>query len=147
MRDQEIRAALDRHWTASDANDFETEHDIYLKDAVLEYPQSGERIRGRRNIQITRTNQPSKKRFTVRRVMGSGDLWVTEYILTYDGKPSYTVSIMEFSGDKVARETQYLRIRSRPARGALSGSNGWAQGKSECARRQSSRNSVKQALR
>jgi hypothetical protein len=71
-------------------------------------PQSGERIRGRRNIQITRTNQPNKKRFTVRRVVGSGDLWITEYILTYDGKPSYTVSIMEFSGDKVARETQYF---------------------------------------
>jgi len=108
MRDQEIRAALDRHWAASDANDFETEHSIYREDAVLEYPQSGERIRGRRNIQITRTKQPSKKRFSVRRVIGSGDLWVSEYILTYDGKPSYTVSIMEFSGDKVARETQYF---------------------------------------
>jgi hypothetical protein len=108
MRDQEIRAALDRHWTASDADDFETEHDIYLEDAVLEYPQSGERIRGRRNIQITRTNQPNKKRFAVRRVVGNGDLWITEYILTYDGKPSFTVSIMEFSGNKVARETQYF---------------------------------------
>ena len=115
MRDQEIRAALDRHWTASDANDFETEHDIYLEDAVLEYPQSGERIRGRRNIQITRTNQPSKKRFAVRRVIGSGDLWITEYILTYDGKPSYTVSIMEFSGDKVARETQYFADPFEPS--------------------------------
>jgi hypothetical protein len=50
----------------------------------------------------------SKKRFAVRRIIGSGDLWVSEYILTYDGKPSYTVSIMEFSGDKVARETQYF---------------------------------------
>jgi ketosteroid isomerase-like protein len=108
MNDQEIRAALDRHWTASDGDDFEKEHDIYLEDAVLEYPQSGERIRGRRNIQITRTQQPSKKSFTVRRIIGSGDLWITEYILTYDGKPSYTVSIMEFSGDKVARETQYF---------------------------------------
>jgi hypothetical protein len=108
MGAQEIRAALDRHWTASDANDFETEHDIYLEDAVLEYPQSGERIRGRRNIQMSRTVQPNKKRFTVRRVIGSGDLWVTEFILSYDGKPSYTVSIMEFSGGKVARETQYF---------------------------------------
>jgi ketosteroid isomerase-like protein len=108
MRDHEIRAALDRHWSASDANDFETEHDIYLEDAVLEYPQSGERIRGRHNIQITRTGQPSKKRFAVRRIIGSGDLWITEYILTYDGKPSYTVSIMEFRGEKVARETQYF---------------------------------------
>ena len=68
MRDQEIRAALDRHWAASDADDFEAEHSIYREDAVLEYPQSGERIRGRRNIQITRAKQPSKKRFAVRRV-------------------------------------------------------------------------------
>jgi ketosteroid isomerase-like protein len=108
MSDQEIRAALDRHWAASDANDFETEHSIYRDDAVLEYPQSSERIRGRRNIQITRTKQPSKKRFTVQRILGSGNLWVSEYILTYDGKPSFTVSIMEFDGDKVARETQYF---------------------------------------
>src|ERR1700724_3326278 len=63
-RDQEIRAALDQHWAASDANDFETEHLIYREDAVLEYPQSGELTRGRRNIQGQRANQPSKKRFT-----------------------------------------------------------------------------------
>ena len=108
VRDQEIRAALDRHWAASDANDFETEHIIYHEDAVLEYPQSGERTRGRPNIQGQRSSQPNKKRFTVRRMIGSGDLWVTEFILTYDGKPSYTVSIMEFTGEKVRRETQYF---------------------------------------
>jgi hypothetical protein len=108
MQDQEIRAALDRHWAASDANDFETEHSIYHEDAVLEYPQSGERIRSRANIQISRTRQPNNKRFTVRRIIGNGDLWVTEFVLSYDGKPSYTVSIMEFRGDKVARETQYF---------------------------------------
>ena len=108
VRDQEIRAALDRHWAASDANDFETEHRIYHEDAVLDYPQSGERTRGRSNIQSQRASQPSEKRFTVRRIIGGGDLWVTELILTYDNKPSYTVSIMEFRGDKVARETQYF---------------------------------------
>jgi ketosteroid isomerase-like protein len=110
-RDQEIRAELDQHWAASDANDFETEHLIYHEDAVLDYPQSGERTRGRRNIQSQRASQPSNKRFTVRRIIGSGELWVTELILTYDGKPSYTVSIMEFRGDKVARETQYFADR------------------------------------
>jgi ketosteroid isomerase-like protein len=107
-RDQKIRAALDQHWAASDANDFETEHIIYHEDAVLDYPQSGERTRGRSNIQSQRAGQPSKKRFTVRRIIGGGNLWVTELILTYDGKPTYTVSIMEFRGDKVARETQYF---------------------------------------
>ena len=108
VRDQEIRAALDQHWAASDANDFETEHLIYLEDAALEYPQSGERTHGRSNIQNQRAGQPSNKRFSIRRILGSGDLWVTEFILTYDGKSSYTVSIMEFRGNKVARETQYF---------------------------------------
>ena len=107
-RDQKIRAALDQHWAASDANDFEAEHLIYREDAVLDYPQSGERTRGRSNIQGQRASQPSNKRFTVQRIVGSGDLWVTELILTYDAKPTYTVSIMEFSGEKVARETQYF---------------------------------------
>ncbi len=108
VRDQEIRAALDQHWAASDANDFETEQRIYHEDAVLDYPQSGERTRCRSNILNQRASQPNEKRFAIRRIIGGGDLWVTEYILTYDGKPSYTVSIMEFTGDKVARETQYF---------------------------------------
>ncbi len=108
MGDQDVRAALDQHWAASDRSDFEAEHAIYHEDAVLDYPQSGERIRGRRNIQITRTLQPSKKRFSIRRILGGGDLWVTEYILTYDDRPSYVVSVMEFRAGKVARETQYF---------------------------------------
>ena len=120
VRDQEIRAALDQHWAASDANDFETEHRIYHEDAVLEYPQSGERTRGRRNIQNQRASQPSKKRFAVRRIIGGGDLWITEFVLTYDGKPSYTVSIMEFRDDKVARETQVLCGSIRGSRMARS---------------------------
>src|SRR5580698_10792557 len=103
MEDCEIRAALDRHWAASDANDFEAEHDIYREDALLEYPQSGERLRGRRNIQASRVAQPNAKRFKVRRIIGRGDLWVTEFILTYDGQPSYSVSVMEFVEGRVAR--------------------------------------------
>jgi hypothetical protein len=108
MNETEIPEALNRHWAASDANDFDVEHDIYRDDALLEYPQSGERIRGRHNIQLSRTAQPESKRFTVRRISGAGNLWVTEFILNYDGRPSYTVSIMEFLDGKVARETQYF---------------------------------------
>ena len=100
MPESEIRIALDRHWAASDANDFDTEHQIYREDAVLEYPQSGEQIRSRKNIQASRMAQPNYKRFSVRRIAGSGDLWVTEFVLSYDGKPSYTVSIMEFKRRK-----------------------------------------------
>jgi hypothetical protein len=115
MNDCAMRQALQRHWDASDASDFEAEHDIYHDDAVLDYPQSGERISGRRNIQESRRLQPNKKRFTVRRMIGSGDLWVTEFVLSYDGVPSYTVSIVEFRDGLVARETQYFADRFEPA--------------------------------
>jgi len=108
MAENEIREALNRHWAASDANDFDVEHDIYREDAVLEYPQSGERIRGRHNIEASRVAQPNSKRFSVRRIVGTGNLWVTEFVLTYDGQPYHTVSIMEFLDGKVARETQYF---------------------------------------
>ena len=108
MDENEIRKALDRHWAASDANEFDVEHDIYQEDALLEYPQSGERIRGRNNIQASRIAQPNSKRFSVRRIIGAGDLWITEFILSYDDSPSYSVSIMEFRDGKVAHETQYF---------------------------------------
>ena len=114
MEDRDVRAALDRHWAASDANDFEGEHRIYREDAVLEYPQSGERICGRKNIQLSRSAQPNQKRFSVRRIVGTGNLWITEYILTYDDRPSYTVSIMEFDNGEVTRETQYFSDAFKP---------------------------------
>lgn len=108
MGDDDVRAALQRHWAASDANDFVAEHAIYADHAVLEYPQSGERIRGPRNIQASRMAQPNRKRFNVRRVLGGGDLWISELILTYDEQPVFVVSIMEFEAAKVVRETQYF---------------------------------------
>jgi SnoaL-like domain len=108
MGDEEVRVALEHHWAASDANDFATEHQIYRADAVLEYPQSRERIRGRANIEASRTAQPNTKRFTVRRMLGGGDLWISELVMTYDEQPYYVVSIMEFEGAEVVRETQYF---------------------------------------
>ena len=125
MDDREIRAALDRHWAASDANDLEAEHEIYRDEAVLEYPQSGERIRGRRNILSSRAAQPNRKRFTVRRIIGAGDLWITEYVLSYDGRPSYTVSIMEFQGGQGrARDPVFRRPVPARAPHARNGSSG-----------------------
>ena len=108
MSDDDVRVALRRHWDASDAFDFATEHQIYRADAILDYPQSGERIRGRANIQASRAAQPNIKRFTVRRTLGGGDLWISELVMTYDGQPNYVVSIMEFEGGEVVHETQYF---------------------------------------
>jgi hypothetical protein len=83
---------------------------------VLEYPQSGEHIKGRHNIQASRVAQPNSGCFKVQCIVGSGELWVTEFVLAYDGRPSYSVSFMEFQDGMVARETQYLPTRSSPDR-------------------------------
>jgi hypothetical protein len=109
IAEQQIRAALDKHWAASAGGDLEAEHDIYLVDAICEYPQSGERILGRENLKNLRGHHPDHPSgFSVLRITGSGNLWVTEYTIVYDEKPMFTVSIMEFEDDKCRREIQYF---------------------------------------
>ena len=109
MQDDQIRDVLNAHWHASAIGDADAEHDIYADDAVCEYPQSGERIVGRVNLQALRSHHPGKPSgFNVRRILGEGNLWITEYIITYQGRPTLTVSIMEFREGKVVYETQYF---------------------------------------
>jgi len=109
MSEERIRAALNAHWRASADGDVETEHTIYADDSICDYPQSGERILGRKNLQALRSHHPGKPSgFNVRRMIGRDDLWVTEYTITYQGKPAFTVSIMEFRDGKVVHETQYF---------------------------------------
>jgi hypothetical protein len=102
------RSALEQHWQASDRGDTETEHAIYAEDAILDYPQSGERFRGRATIAAQRGGHPADRHFTVLRISGREDLWVSECVITYDGTPSYSVSIMELSQAMVVHETQYF---------------------------------------
>ena len=106
MDDEAIRVALQRHW--SDINDQEIVHEIYHDDVIVEFPQSGERILGRANLRAMREVYPTALTFTITRMRGGGDLWITESIITYNGKPSNTVNIMEFRDDKVAHETIYV---------------------------------------
>ena len=109
MEDQRIRAVIDHHWAASAAGDQVAEHEIYHDDVVCEYPQSGEIIRGRRNLQALRSHHPDKPSgFVVRRITGEGDLWVSEYMISYGSKRTFTVSIMVFRDGKVSHETQYF---------------------------------------
>ncbi len=109
MNDPQIREALEQHWAASATGNQDAEHEIYHDEAIVEYPQSGERIRGRCNVQALRSQHPARPSgFVVRRIVGGGDLWLTEYVITYDGHRVNTVSIMEFREGKVMRETQYF---------------------------------------
>ncbi|MGF6571986.1 hypothetical protein ABH945_004107 [Paraburkholderia sp. GAS333] len=109
MHEENIRDALIAHWQASAAGDLEAEHDIYDDDVICDYPQSGERIVGRINLQALRGHHPGKPSgFGVRRIQGEGHLWVTEYTITYNGRAAFTISVMEFRNGKVVHETQYF---------------------------------------
>jgi len=106
--DEQKRAGLLR-LLAPEPTERQAAHEIYAEDAVLEFPQSGERFVGRRNFQEWRTQYPSEVRFEVRRLVGGGDLWVTEVSASYDGgEPQYGVSVHEFRDDHVVRETIYV---------------------------------------
>jgi SnoaL-like domain len=119
--DAETRARIQQHWDASESGDIDTEHAIYAADGILDYPQSGERFRGRSTIQAQRGGHPAERHFAVRRIQGAGDLWVSECVITYDGAPTDSVSIMEFTDGFVAHETQYFAdpFDAAPSRAAL----------------------------
>jgi hypothetical protein len=119
--DTETQARIQEHWAASERGDTDAEHEIYATDAVLDYPQSGERFRTRVKIQAQRGGHPADRHFTVRRISGRGNLWISECVITYDGKPTHSVSIMEFARGLVAHETQYFAdpFPAAPGRASL----------------------------
>lgn len=106
--DLEKRKAIEQHWAAYEVGDTELEHRLCAQDAVLEYPQSDERFIGRSTIAEQRGANPAERHFRPQRVLGAGSMWVSECLITYDGVPTISVSIMEFDDGLVVHETQYF---------------------------------------
>ena len=109
MDEPAARAALTHYLGRSAAGDEDGAHDIYAPDAVLEFPQSGERYEGVPNFLEWRRAYPAKVEYALDRMRGSGDVWVAELRVRYDGGPwNYGVDILEFGGGKVVRESIYV---------------------------------------
>ena len=110
------RAMIRAHFDASGIgapgggpdDDIARASEIYADDAVVEWPQSGERLRGKENIVGFRSSYPARQEFELHRITGRGDLWVNEYTIRYDGRPVMAVGIMEFRDEKVVRERIYF---------------------------------------
>jgi hypothetical protein len=120
-RDGDFRARLQEHWDASERGDVAAEHAIYAEDAILDYPQSGERFRGRAQIQAQRGGHPAERHFRIRRLVGGGDLWVSECVISYDGVSTHSLSVMELADGLVTHETQYFAdpFPASPGRASL----------------------------
>jgi hypothetical protein len=108
MTSDEFREMWLRHW-AHVGIDENVVHEDYHDDAVLEFPQSGERFEGRATFQEWREKYPAKVGLELVRVSGSGDHWVAEGRIQYDdGPPAHTVTLVEVRDGKVAHERIYV---------------------------------------
>jgi hypothetical protein len=116
MDEARARSMIQAHFDASGISvagggpedDIARASEIYADDAVLEWPQGGERVRGKANIVAFRSTYPARMEFEVHRITGCHDLWVNEYTVRYDGRPVMVVGIMEFRDEKVVRERIYF---------------------------------------
>src|SRR5215212_551724 len=86
----------------------EQEYEARSPDFVMEMPQSGERIVGRDAMRAMQEAYPNPPDAKVRRIVGSGDLFVMEGVAAYPGGGAFHVAnIVEFSDGKIIRETRY----------------------------------------
>src|SRR3954465_13908045 len=116
MNESMARAMIQAHFDASNVgaggggpgDDIVRASEIYADDAVVEWPQGGERLRGKANIIGFRSTYPARQQFELHRTTGCHDLWVNEYTIRYDDQPVMVVGIMEFRGEKVVRERIYF---------------------------------------
>ena len=116
MTEAEARAMIRAHFEASSVgapggapeDDIARASEIYADDAVVEWPQGGERVRGKANIIAFRSTYPARLEFELRRITGRDDLWVNEYTVRYDDRPVMVVGVMEFRDGKVVRERIYF---------------------------------------
>jgi hypothetical protein len=98
-----------RHWESNLAGDVDRAHELYHDDAVLEFPQSGERYEGVANFREWRRRYPADVSYRVRRITTREDLVVVEVSVSYNGGPwQCGVQLLEFRNDKVARERIYV---------------------------------------
>jgi SnoaL-like domain len=109
MADQAGRLEVVRRYWEYAGADVDRAGEIYHDDAVLEFPQSGERFEGVASFTEWRSRYPADVRFRPRRVTAREDLLVAEISVSYEGGPwMFGVQLLEFRGDKVARERIYV---------------------------------------
>jgi hypothetical protein len=106
--EKKVRAMFEEHFALS-RTDPEAAHRIYHDDAVLEFPQSGERFEGVENFREWRSNYPASTSFELGEIRGQDDVWVMEGKVRYDDGPwNFGVSVHQFRGDRIERETIYF---------------------------------------
>jgi ketosteroid isomerase-like protein len=108
MSEQQNRDTLERYFRAFERHDLDAMEELLHDDYVEEYPQSGERIRGRHNWRSVTENYPSLPNMTDHSYVLSGDLGVLKMTLEYDGNRVYACEVVDFEDGKVKRARAYF---------------------------------------
>jgi SnoaL-like domain len=109
MPDRSLMLDQVRRYFEYPGADVDHAHELYHDDAVLAFPQSGERFEGVAAFTEWRRRYPAEVGYRLRRVTVREDLVVVEVSISYDGGPwQYGVQLLEFRDDKVARERIYI---------------------------------------
>jgi hypothetical protein len=108
-REQSGEATITRFMEAVERGDFETVTSLAAEDIVMEWPQSGERFRGRENALGAVSAQTEKPEIAGEpRLVGSGDVWVIMMPLRYGEEIHHYVGVFELEGGKIRRTTEYF---------------------------------------
>ena len=108
MEAEDNRRVVQQLWDLMDKRDWAGAGALLHDEFVQEWPQSGERIRGRENSMAINENYPGMPSMTMGRTLAAGDLVTTEVILDYGGQKYHGVSIYEFKDGKILKETDYF---------------------------------------
>ena len=103
------RGTLRRTVEATFAGDFDTAIEAMADDAVVEWPQSGERIVGRQACLTVYRNYPGgSPAYDLTRITGGPDVFTVEARGDYSGETVYLTSIVEVRNGKIAKQTDYF---------------------------------------
>ncbi len=107
MDGEQNRKTVEKLLAGIDAGNIGVLDEVFHDDGLMDWPASKERVRGADNRRAVYSHMPVLPKVQKRRVFGTGDLWIAEATLTYDGKPFSAVLMFEFRDGKIARETGY----------------------------------------
>jgi ketosteroid isomerase-like protein len=90
-------------------NDRKTEvmDELFRDDAIMDWPQSGEKVIGAENRRGIYSSFPQLPTITPRRMVSDGNLVVAEAMMDYGSSKSQATFIFEFKDGKIAKETAY----------------------------------------
>lgn len=114
---QQSKQIVEGFWAAMQTNDFNAASEFLHDDYVLEWPQSGERIRGRANFVAVNEQYPAHGRwqFTIHRIIAEGDEVVSDVSVTDGAITGRVITFSSLQAGKIVRQTEFWPEPYTPA--------------------------------